>query len=148
MKPKLTLIAGIFLLFQISTNAQTSEGRVYELSAKTKFYLHPTDQAQLQGAERYIHVGLAGNTADIDELVGYMDRYTVTGNDMTTQVSPTVTDAMVSYYKFYLNPLYDANNFQKMLEMLQIEKYYLGDAEKPINTFSNTILAFIKSKNQ
>jgi len=148
MKPKLSLMAGIFLLFQISTHAQTSEGRVFELSARTNIYLHTTDQAELLGAERYIQIGFTGSTADVNELVAYLDRYTVSGNDMTTQVIPTNTEGNVSYYKFFLHSLYDANNFQKMLEALQVEKYYLGTTEKPMNTFSNTILAFVKLKNQ
>ncbi len=148
MNPKLTLIAGLFFLLPFSVKAQTSEGRVFELTSTVKFHLHSTDQAQLIGNERYIQMGFEGNTSDVSELIGYLDRFIVNDIDMTTQVTPTITEGVVSYYKFFLNPLYDANNFQKMMEMLQVEKYFVNGAEKQVNTFSNTVLAFVKSKNQ
>ena len=147
MTKKLTLITCFFLAF-ISTRAQTNEGSVFEITSRIKIFLPETDNAVLEGGERYIQIGLLGNPNDIQDLVGYMDRFMVNGKDMTLEVSATFSEEMIDYYKFYLDPLYDANNFQKMLEMLGAKKYFIGRTEYDVNTFSNTILASIKSKKQ
>lgn len=144
--PKKLTLAVILLSAFISLKAQSQEGRIFEITSRVKVFLPETDNAVLDGTERYIQIGLLGNQSDKDELIGYMDRFIVNDRDMTSRVVPTISEEMIDYYKFYLDPLYDANNFQKMLEMLKVEKYYIGSAEKPVNTFSNTILAYIKAK--
>lgn len=146
MTRKLTLIACLFLSLNIQLHAQSSEGRVFELASRVKIFLPETDNAVLEGEQRFIQIGFLGNQQEIDELVGYMDRFIINDIDMTTKVVPTISEEMINYYKFYLDPLYDANNFQKMLEMLKVEKYNIGKTEYPVSTFSNIILASIKSK--
>ncbi len=148
MSQKLTLTLFFFLSFQFSLQAQSNEGKVFQLTSRVKIYLPETNNAVLEGADRYIEIGFLGNANDIQELVGYMDRFMIEGKDMSLKVVPTVSEEMIDYYQFYLDPLYDANNFQKMLEMLKVDKYYMGTLEKPVSTFSNTILASVKSKNK
>ncbi len=126
--------------------SQTYEGYIFEIAARVKIYLPASDVAQLDGTDRYIQAGILGYQKDIDDLVGYMDRFAINDNDMITNVTPTNVDAGVNYYKFYLDPLYDANNFQFMLEHFKITKYFVGAEEKPVSGFSNFIYASIKSK--
>jgi hypothetical protein len=146
MVKKLTLVTCIFLSL-ISLKAQSSEGRIFEITSRVKIILPETDNAVLEGEERFIQIGFQGNVNDIQELVGYMDRFVVNDKDMITSVQGGVDEEFTSYYKFYLDPLYDANNFQKMLEMLKVEKFTMKGTEYPVSTFSNTILACIKKKS-
>jgi hypothetical protein len=146
MIKKLTLTICLFFAL-ISLQAQSSEGRVFEITSRVKIYLPETNNAVLEGNERFIQIGLLGNQTDKDELIGYMDRFVVNDKDMTIQVVSTISEEFIDYYKFYLDPLYDANDFQKMLEMLQVKTYFIGRNEYPVNTFSNTILAYIKKKS-
>jgi hypothetical protein len=104
------------------------------------------DVANLEGPERYIQIGLLGSKNDVNELVGFIDRFSVNDNDMVAKAEPTISEEMIDYYKFYLNPLYDANNFQQMLEMFKINQFYIGTEKHSVTEFSNTIYAHIKSK--
>jgi hypothetical protein len=119
---------------------------MFEIAARVKIYLPANDVAQLEGNDRYIQAGILGYQKDIDDLVGYMDRFAINDKDMITEVMLTNNTDGVHYYKFYLDPLYDANNFQFMLEHFKIEKYFVGAEEKPVSGFSNFIYASIKSK--
>lgn len=126
--------------------SQTYEGYMFEIASRVKIYLPVSDVAQLDGNERYIQTGIMGYQKDVDDLVGYFDRFAINDNDMITSVSALGVVGNVNYFKFYLNPLYDANNFQFMLEHFKISKYFVGVEEKPIEGFSNFIYASIKKK--
>ncbi len=141
------LIFFLFLLVIIPFNyAQSSEGRLFEITSRVKFFLSVDDAVNLEGTERYIHIGLLGSQGDVDELVGYMDRYVINDKDMTIKVGGTISEEMVDYYKFFLDPLYDANDFQSMLEMFKVNTFFIGKEEHPVKNFSNIIYASIKSK--
>jgi hypothetical protein len=142
------ILLGFICFFFISTFSfsQSQEGYLFEITAMVKLYLPQNDMANLQGTERYIRVGISGYQKDMDELVGYMNRYTINDHQMITRVGAVAWDSPVVYYTFYLDPLYDANNFQQMLESFKVTQYFTGAEEKPISSFSNTIYAFIKSK--
>jgi hypothetical protein len=148
MTNKLTLATCFLLMFHIQLNAQSTEGKVFELTARVSIFLPSTDNAVLEGNERFIQIGLLGNQNDVQELAGYMDRFIVNDKDMTIKVVPTVSEEMIDYYKFYLDPLFDANNFQKMLEMLGVKRFSSGGTEYPVTDFSNRIYASIKAKNK
>src|SRR5688500_14142451 len=107
MARKLTLIACLFLSINIQLQAQSSEGRVFELTSRVKIFLPETDNAVLEGEQRFIQIGFLGNQQEIDELVGYMDRFIINDIDMTTKVVPAISEEMINYYQFYLDPLYD-----------------------------------------
>jgi hypothetical protein len=136
------------ILFTISFSgfSQTSEDHVFQVASRIKVFLPSSDQANLEGEQRYIQLGMLGNENDIKDMIGYIDRYIVNGNDMISRIEGTISEEMIDYYKFYLTPLYDANDFQSMLEMFKINSFYLGRDEQPIKNFSNTIYASIKSK--
>lgn len=143
---KLILTSLMCLLVSGISFSQTYEGYMFEVAARVKIYLPANDVAQLDGTDRYIHAGIMGYQKDVDELVGYMDRFAINDNDMITNVSSATVEGGVNYFKFYLNSLYDANNFQFMLEHFKITKYFVGAEEKPVSGFSNFIYASIKSK--
>jgi hypothetical protein len=126
--------------------SQTYEGYVFEIAARVKIYLPTNDPANLEGNPRYIQAGIGGYSKDATDLAGYMDRYAINDHDMITQVEPMPADGSITYYKFYMDPLYDANNFQQMLESFKINRFYIGNDEKPITVFSNTIYTYLKQK--
>lgn len=145
---KLTLISCI--LFGISLiYGQTNEQEVSDLSSRLNIYTLSADFAQLEGNSRYIQIGFQGSLNDINEMVGYIDRYLMDGNDMITSVEQGVNQSSTSFYKFYLNPLYDANNFQWMLEMMGFVKFNYDSHVLLMKDFSNTVYGSIKNvKNQ
>jgi hypothetical protein len=143
---RLILTSLLCLFISGITFSQAYEGYMFEIAARVKIYLPANDVAQLEGNDRYIQAGILGYQKDIDDLVGYMDRFAINDKDMITEVMLTNNTDGVHYYKFYLDPLYDANNFQFMLEHFKIEKYFVGAEEKPVSGFSNFIYASIKSK--
>lgn len=147
MNRKITLVAIFFLSIFGSIHAQSSEGEIFEITKRVKIFLPLTENAQLEGADRFIQIGFLGTGTDIKELVGYIDRFVINDKDVVIRIEPSTTEEMVDYHKFYLDPLYDANDFQKMLEMLGVKKFNQGTVEKDINSFSNTVYASIKTKN-
>ena len=142
-----TVLLSILLISVFNFSfCQNSETQVFEVAANVKIFLSSDlPVANLEGENRYIQIGMLGNNNDVNELVGYMDRYIVNDQDMIASVDGTISNETIDYYKFFLNPLYDANNFQQMLEMFKIKNFYVGTAEYPISQFSNTIYARIKS---
>jgi hypothetical protein len=125
---------------------QTYEGYVFEIAARVKIHLPPTDLANLDAPPRYIQAGIEGYSKDAIDLVGYMDRYSINDHDMITQVETLPESGSISYFKFFLDPLFDANNFQQMLESFKITRFFMGTEEKQIGVFSNTIYTYLKSK--
>ncbi len=146
MNKKFLLSSILFLCLSGFIFSQSHEGYVFEIAGRINYYLPTENKAQLFGNDRYIQLGFAGYQKDVNDLTGYIDRYAINDRDMIIRVEPTQTIGSVSYYKFYLDPLYDANNFQKMLESFKITKYFIETTEFPIEGFSNTIYAFLKSK--
>lgn len=142
------LILSLLLCLLVSgiSFSQTYEGYIFEISSRVKIYLPANDVAQLEGTDRYIQAGILGSQKDVDDLVGYIDRFAINDKDMIISVAPQITEEAISYFKFYLDPLYDANNFQFMLEHFKITKYFVGTEEKPVTGFSNDVYAAIKSK--
>lgn len=143
---KKNLLSILFITISTFIFSQTSETDVSEIAARVKIFLPATDQAQIEGANRYIQIGILGHQKDVNELVGYMDRYIINDKDMTARVEPTISEEGINYYKFYMDPLFDANNFQSMLEMFKVMKFFIGKEEHPIKGFSNTIYASLKAK--
>jgi len=133
------------ILFFSNIFSQSHEGYLFEISARVKFYLPVNDQAVLEGSDRYIQLGISGYQKDIDELVGYINRYTVRDKEMVVRTELTGTVNGVVYHKFYLDPLYDANDFQGMLHHFKVTKFYGGTEERPLNDFSNQIYSYLKS---
>jgi hypothetical protein len=148
MSKKLTLACCIFLAFYAQLKAQSTEGKVFEITSRVEIFLPSTNQAVLEGSERFIQIGLLGNQNDKQDLIGYIDRFIVNDKDMTLKIVPAISEEMIDYYKFYLDPLYDANNFQKMLEMLGVKKFHSAGSEHSVTEFSNMIYASIKSRNK
>jgi hypothetical protein len=147
MNRKITLVAFLFLSILGSIHAQSSEGEIFKITKRVKIFLPVAENANLEGADRFIQIGFLGTGTDVNELIGYMDRFVINDKDVVIRIEPSITEEMVDHYKFYLDPLYDANDFEKMLEMLGVEKFNHGTVEKEINSFSNTVYASIKSKN-
>lgn len=139
----------IFLSFFFIANfsfAQSNEGQLASITSRVKIYLPSSEIANLEGTDRFIQIGIFGSGNDVEELVGFMDRFAVNDNDMIIRVGGGISEEMIEWYKFYLNPLYDANDFQTMLEMYKIDKFNIGKEEHSVKEFSNTVYASIKSK--
>lgn len=141
------LLAGL-LLFTINGYVQSSESEAYQSASKLQIFTEQFDLALLNGESRYIHIGFLGPQSDIDIVVGHMDRFSVNDKDMIIDVQPTISEEEIDYYKFFLNPLYDANNFQQMLEMFRFKEFNVGSSKVPISDFSNTVYAWIKTHNR
>ena len=147
MAPKHFFLTTLLSFFCLVCYTQTYEGHVFEVSARVKIFLPQADAANLEGTDRYIQIGMQGAQKDVHDLVGYMDRFIVNDHDMITRAEAGISEEGIDYYKFYLDPLYDANDFQHMLEMLKITRFNAGVEERPVTDFSNLIYSFIKSKN-
>lgn len=151
---KLSLaVCPLFISFSNFSFAQSNEGHLSEITSRVTLFLPIQDQANLEGNERYIQLGIAGADNDVKELVGYIERFAINDRSMTIKNGESIFQEMneyykINYYKFYLDPLYDANNFQQMLEMFRIKKFFIGSVEHPVKDFSNLIYASIKSKKQ
>lgn len=147
MKRKFLILFISIALFQLSYS-QSYESNSLDLAKRIKIYLPINEVATLQGAERFIQIGIYGIEKDVLDFIGYIDGYALNDNDMIIKVDNLTTEEMVYYTKFYLSPFADANNFQQMLEMFKIASFINGSLEQPISVFSNTIYGWIKSNTK
>lgn len=139
----------IFLFFAvIVANAQTHENAVEQIAAKISLHLPYTDAASLFSDERFIQVGLQGSPSEVNDMLGYFDRFLINGKAMVRQHEFVNAENQVSYYKFYLEPLTDANDFQRMLELSGFKKFIFRNQSVEIQQFSNTVYSFIKSNSK
>lgn len=142
-----TLIILLLVISAVIANAQTRENEVELLSSKLSIHLPTTEAANLFSDNRFIQVGLNGNVTDVNEMLGYFTRFLMNGKVMILRHEWIQITNQVSYYKFYLDPLMDANDFQYMLEMSGFKKFIYNDQEIEIQHFSNTVYSFIKSNS-
>lgn len=142
---KRTTLIILFLGALHLLNAQTNENAVQDLSSRIDLYLPSTDVANLFSEPRFIQIGLKGASNDVDEMMRYFERFLMNGSTMITSRELVTTINQISYYKIYLANLYDANDFQIMLEACGFKNFQSGNQKTDVSQFSNTIYSFLKS---
>lgn len=143
----------IFLIFTllvipVFVDAQSSEDFIFKVASRLKIYLPQNDMAVIDGSERYIQLGLSGTDSDIHEMIGSMDRFVLHDKDMIIQIETLPVEEEISWFKFYLSPLADPNDFQLMLEMHKFDGFYVDNKKLVLTQFSNTVFNWVKEKNK
>lgn len=138
----------ILLALPFISNAQSSEDFIFRVASRLKIYLPQIDMAVIDGSERYIHLGLSGAISDIHEMTGSMDRFVLHDKDMIIQIESLPIEEEISWFKLYLSPLADPNDFQLMLGMHKFDGFYFDNKKLPLTQFSNTVFNWVKENNK